>query len=846
MSKFSLKKITALIMALVLILGTLAIGSFAGQTVAPLFTISDINTNQGEKFDVTIKFAQDVSPSDVNIAALDVSLEYNSSVYTPVKVTNGAGLESAFDKLKSSSALHLETGDYIFGSSIKEAGAVKWSMSTLEGFTFKRGTDFAVVTFKANDISSLEGELAMTVKVTNAMTKSYEPTTTLYSDAKNTAKIEVNLSKLCNWELNSDGVSYTLAKFNDVNAQVFTIPDTYRDGTKAALPVTKVKVGSFAECTKMQEIVFGKNIKTVDSGTFFGCETLKKATFYADDVKIGEFAFLGTPTSLVIKCRRGSAAEAFATKNKYAIEYFGDASTFTCTDTDEVKEYTGTPVKLSKLKVTDSDGKVLTEGKDYTVSYSNNVMVGTATAQITGIGEYTGTCYFNFQIFCPYHSTSNITGFYTEKNVCDDCLKGGYVEKNCAFCGYNDKSTTIPAKAHVADSEKIIEEATCQKEGKETVVCKECRAVISVTPIPKTEHKYDWVVTTKPVCKTDSTEAVDGVKTWQCVYCGEADPSKEGKPTEAITASATGHSKAADWTVTKETTCTAAGEQVKYCTECGAVVETEAIPAKAHTPSVTNTKVYAPTCTKDGYIEYYCEDCGQLCDSKTLENKFNHDWSALKVIEEATCEKSGRQGCVCSICGAEDKVTVINAKGHDYTTSYVVIKEPTCSENGINGMKCKNCGEAKPGSAYSVAATGHSYGAWSTVVEATCQKDGLKQRTCSKCGDVEVQTIGKTAHKEKWVTVILPTYQYEGTEKAVCEYCDYDFKKTRTVSKIVPDVNGDSKVNATDALHILEHATELRELTGTNLKNADCNGDTSVNSTDALIVLQISVGIIKL
>ncbi len=53
-------------------------------------------------------------------------------------------------------------------------------------------------------------------------------------------------------------------------------------------------------------------------------------------------------------------------------------------------DYTGEEVK-AEVKVTDSDrGVDLTLDTDFTVAYSNNVAVGTATASVTGTGNYTG------------------------------------------------------------------------------------------------------------------------------------------------------------------------------------------------------------------------------------------------------------------------------------------------------------------------------------------------------------------------------------------------------------------------------------------------------------------------
>ena len=73
--------------------------------------------------------------------------------------------------------------------------------------------------------------------------------------------------------------------------------------------------------------------------------------------------------------------------------------------------YTGSAKKPS---VTVKDGDyTLVEGKDYTVTYSNNTNAGTATVTITGKGNYTGSVSKNFTInkasrdvtFNPYHFT---------------------------------------------------------------------------------------------------------------------------------------------------------------------------------------------------------------------------------------------------------------------------------------------------------------------------------------------------------------------------------------------------------------------------------------------------------
>ena len=62
------------------------------------------------------------------------------------------------------------------------------------------------------------------------------------------------------------------------------------------------------------------------------------------------------------------------------------------------QQYTGKAIEPTVV-VTDSATNVaLTLGKDYTVSYENNVEVGTAYAVVTGIGKYTGNIVVSFNI----------------------------------------------------------------------------------------------------------------------------------------------------------------------------------------------------------------------------------------------------------------------------------------------------------------------------------------------------------------------------------------------------------------------------------------------------------------
>jgi len=65
------------------------------------------------------------------------------------------------------------------------------------------------------------------------------------------------------------------------------------------------------------------------------------------------------------------------------------------------EKYTGSPIQSKvAVKFINPDGstKTLSKDKDYTVTYSNNIAKGTATATVKGIGSYSGTKVLNFEI----------------------------------------------------------------------------------------------------------------------------------------------------------------------------------------------------------------------------------------------------------------------------------------------------------------------------------------------------------------------------------------------------------------------------------------------------------------
>lgn len=106
----------------------------------------------------------------------------------------------------------------------------------------------------------------------------------------------------------------------------------------------------------------------------------------------------------------------------------------------------------------------------------------------------------------------------------------------------------------------------------------------------KHEHEYE-VIVTEPTC----TE--NGYTTYTCKGCGDSYVSDETK--------ALGHDFE-EWTVSKEATCTEAGERIRKCIRCD-YTESEEIVATGHDYEAVVT---APTCTENGYTTHTCKVCG--------------------------------------------------------------------------------------------------------------------------------------------------------------------------------------------------------------------------------------------
>ena len=873
-----IKKALSILLALATLLSVTAFGFGANAKNAdPLFTLSDVETRQGEEFEVTVKIARDVSPKGDKIAALDVSLLYDSNTFEPVDLVRGDGLNKAIDILSSGTSIGLDKGDYVYSCSKKTPGAVKWCMSTLDSFTFESGLDFMVIRFKAKDHSSLEGDLNMKIVVTNASAPDFTSKTDNYGSYTNSVKVDTNLTTLCEWKYDEKTDGYELLKYNGENATYFTVPDVYDDESDehGELPVTIIGTGAFRGSDTIEKITLGRNIKAVNSASFMQCSNLKRVVFYSTDVKIGASAFALTNEELVIKCIKGSSADKYARANNIKVEYFEDVFNCTYTGADEVIHYTGSPVELSNLKIFNAENEQLTFGTDYTLEYTDNVDIGTATVTVTGRGEYLGQKEITFEILCPYHNFES--GYYTETAVYTDCEAGGKIIKSCSFCGYYDDSEAAPAKPHgectwqevksptcgeegisayvCADCGKhveekpieklahanlkwvVTEEATCQKEGTESQICEDCGTVVATKSIEKIPHSYsDWIVTKEPTCTQPGTEKII------CTQCGDVQIERE--------VPAKGHSWSETYVTVKEATCQDDGEEAIVCLACGETKGGRVIPASGHTWSEDFVIVKEATCTEDGEKAIICTKCNAVDKAEVIPASGHTEPAEWTVIKEATCTEDGTKVKDCTSCGQKLKEEAIPANGHTETGEWVTVKAATCTENGEEKMLCSVCGETVKTRV--IEAQGHkSTGIWVWEKKVTCTEDGVAKMYCSVCSEVlSSKTVKAPGHltDDEWVVVVEPTCELKGLKHKVCKRCGVA-AETEEIEAL-----GHQAVWVTVTLPTYRYTgleKSVCSVCGKDLKKTrviakvypDVDGNNRVSSSDALLILQFATGV---
>ena len=285
----------------------------------------------------------------------------------------------------------------------------------------------------------------------------------------------------------------------------------------------------------------------------------------------------------------------------------------------------------------------------------------------------------------------------------------------------------------------------------------------------------------------DSTCTEAGEKVYTCKVCGET-------KTEEI--AALGHSYSEEWTVDKEATCEEAGSKSHHCTRlgCDSKSEVTEIEALGHEWG-EGKETKAPTCTEAGEKTYTCTRCNATKTEaiEALGHAYSEEWT---VDKEATCEEAGSKSHHCTRPGCDSKteVTEIAALGHEWGEG-TETKAPTCTEAGEKTYTCTRCNATKT---EAIEALGHAYSEeWTVDKEATCEEAGSKSHHCTRLGcdsKSEVTEIEALGHEwGEGTETKAPTCTEAGEKTYTCTRCSAT--KTEEVAALGHDYSDEWTVD---------------------------------------------------
>ncbi|MBO7615457.1 MAG: Ig-like domain-containing protein [Bacilli bacterium] len=192
-----------------------------------------------------------------------------------------------------------------------------------------------------------------------------------------------------------------------------------------------------------------------------------------------------------------------------------------------------------------------------------------------------------------------------------------------------------------------------------------------------------------------------------------------------------------EYAVTKEATCTEAGEKKRTCTVCGAEDEAKPVAALKHDWKDDATGAVESTCAVKGSKNQTCSRCGAT--QKVDQPLKSHTWVDVEGGTPATCTEDGQKNQRCSVCGATQTVTDPK-KGHDYDAE-VIVTPAKCEEDGLKTQTCKVCGYVDN---ITIPKLNHNFQAVGGEPEAP---EGEATVRVYKCANCEQTSLGFNANQ---------------------------------------------------------------------------------------------------
>ena len=323
---------------------------------------------------------------------------------------------------------------------------------------------------------------------------------------------------------------------------------------------------------------------------------------------------------------------------------------------------------------------------------------------------------------------------YKTENVQPTCRNVGYTNHICEICGNSYITDMTPIISH--SYERITKEPTCTDKGYTTSTCTMCGLNYVSDYTDPTGHNWD-----EGHSVTSSTCTADGVIEYHCT-------NKNCKEKMIKADSAKGH------TPGKAATCT----EPQICEVCETVLE---LPMGHH----YSENVVEPTCTAMGYTEYKCDNCDDSYVGDYTDKSEHH---YHKTVIPSTCTKMGYSDYECTVCGDKFTADYTDKLPHNYKAE---ITKPTCTEFGYTTYTCGDCGDSYV--ADYTDKTEHNYN--KNVIPPTCTEHGYTIYTCPDCGKEYIGDYTEHKNHNYTKTVIAPTCTGMGYTIFTCD-CGNTYK----------------------------------------------------------------------
>ena len=484
---------------------------YDGSKKKPSATVRSGNKTLTSGTDFTVSYSNNVNVGTAS-AVITGKGNYSGSITKEFIIT-----PADFSKLTAS----LATGTFSYdGTEKKPEVTVKSGSKQLTAGTdftvsytdnINVGTAKAVITGKGNYSGTITKSFKITQADLSKFTASLSADSFIYDGAEKKPEVTV---KSDNAQLTA-ATDFTVSYSSNVNAGTATVTITgkgnYSGSIKKQFTITPADFSGFSAELSADTVTYTGSAQKPGATVKSGDKVLVSGTDFT--VSYSNNTNTGTAKATI----KGKGNYSGTITKEFTITP-ADISQLTASLSADIFRYNGAEQKPS-VTVKSGD-KTLVPDTDFTVSYSDNIDVGTATVNITGQGNYTGSMTRTFTI-----TNARIPAVITAKSV----TLNQSTKKTSVFTAETDGKITLKSsnsKIVKVSGTKIIPVAP----GKVTLTITAARGQdyekaskkISVTVRPLTTSKLSLKSTAKKQA-TVSWTAAKSISRYQIYYSQRSD-----------------------------------------------------------------------------------------------------------------------------------------------------------------------------------------------------------------------------------------------------------------------------------------------------------------------------------